>query len=89
MTPEEILKNLPPLTLESIEQVYVGKVNSCTCGCKGKYTLTSEDPKAVKKVIRKLKSCVAQGSFPWVEGKVLIWAYKEYLYRVFFVKELV
>lgn len=58
--------NLPELTteigLEQVEEVYVGKGNSCRCGCGGTYFKVAEDPKAIKKIKHYLKK-MASGEY--------------------------
>ena len=58
--------NLPDLTteisLDNVESIYIGKGNSCRCGCGGEYFRPSEDPKATKKIKHYLKK-MASGKY--------------------------
>ena len=51
--------NLPELTteisLDKVESIYIGKGNSCRCGCGGEYFRPSENEKATKKIKHYLK----------------------------------
>ena len=58
--------NLPELTteisLDKVESIYIGKGNSCRCGCGGEYFRPSEHPKASKKIKHFLKK-MASGKY--------------------------
>lgn len=58
--------NLPDLTteisLDSVESIYIGKGNSCRCGCGGDYFRPEEHPKATKKIKHYLKK-MASGKY--------------------------
>jgi hypothetical protein len=38
---EDTIQNLPKIEIGQVSSVYVGKPNSCMCGCSGKYSYTS------------------------------------------------
>jgi hypothetical protein len=71
MTPEKLITFISNLTLDQIEQVYVGEANSCTCGCKGNHYLTSEVPSSVKRVLRKVKKECKNRKVPTLEGRAI------------------
>lgn len=58
--------NLPELnteiSLDKVESIYIGKGNSCRCGCGGEYFRPAEHPKAVKKIKHYLKK-MASGKY--------------------------
>lgn len=70
--------NLPEMgtviNLNDVESIYVGKGNSCRCGCGGDYFRPSEDPKATKKIKHYLKK---MGS-----GKYEVESIENYIFEI-------
>jgi hypothetical protein len=42
---DALINKLPPITVDDIDQVYVGKPHTCMCGCAGKYYSTNINKK--------------------------------------------
>lgn len=70
------LSKVQQITLEQVEQVYIGKAGACSCGCKGEYTPsrnydtkpssvyppTLEQSKLMLHVLRTVQAADAQGT---------------------------
>jgi hypothetical protein len=70
--------NLPELTtdisLEQVEEIYVGKGNCCRCGCGGDYFKVAEHPKAIKKIKHYLKKMAS--------GKYAVESIENYIFEI-------
>ena len=44
------------IKFEDVDQLYIGKGNSCRCGCKGEYYSPSEAPKTIKQTLERMSN---------------------------------
>jgi hypothetical protein len=44
------------ITLDQVDNLYIGKGNNCRCGCAGKYHAAAEEPKLIEKYLAKMAS---------------------------------
>jgi hypothetical protein len=56
----ELEKEIPNPSLDQIETAYIGKPDTCMCGCAGDYFNPRDNPEKVKSILHVIESGISE-----------------------------